>query len=137
MSVRSNAIVILAATVLAAGIVPSSYAADAANPAPTTQPAGVSGTYKWTTQGPQGDMEFTFTLKQEGDKLTGTFSGFGDDTEIKDGKVSASGEISFKVIREFGGRDMVTTYTCKVVDGELKGKSEMVMARDFTAKKVQ
>lgn len=105
--------------------------------AATTQPssAGVTGKYTWTFQGPQGDMEFTFDLKQDGDKLTGTLSGFGGDNEISDGKVAKDGTVTFKVSREFGGRPVVTTYTGKIENGTFKGKSEMIMIREFEAKK--
>ncbi len=131
---RRNTCVMLAAAVLALGTVPM-----AMGQAATTQPssANVTGKYNWTFEGPQGDMEFTFDLKQEGNKITGTVSGFGGDNEISDGTVSKDGAITFKVSRDFGGRPMVTTYTGKIADGVFKGKSEMVMTREFEAKRVQ
>lgn len=136
---RKSTCVKLTAAVLMVGAIPMAVAQNAKSPAATTQPAGggagITGKYTWTFQGPQGDVEFTFDLKQEGDKLTGTVSGFGGDNEISDGTVSKDGTVSFKVSREFGGRPMVTTYTGKVTDGVFKGKSEMVMTREFEAKK--
>jgi hypothetical protein len=102
---------------------------------PATQPAGVTGTWKWSFEGPGGQTETTLTLKQEGDKLTGTVTGFGgEDQAIQDGKVKGD-EITFKVTRDWGGNTVTTTYTGKVAGDSLKGKSETVFAREFDAKR--
>ena len=138
MSLLGNGCRLVALVVLMVGAV--AVAQEAKKPAATTQPsadAGVTGSYTWTIEGPQGEMEFTFKLKQEGSKVTGTVSGFGAESEIQEGTVNAAGEITFKVSREFGGRPMVTTYTGKVVDGVFKGTSQMVMTREFEAKRVK
>ncbi len=136
MALRGNGWLVVALRVLVAGA--AVVQGQEVKKAPATQPsAGVTGTYSWTFEGPQGDMEFTFKLKQEGNKVTGTVSGFGAESEIQDGSVSASGETVFKVSREFGGRPMVTTYTGKVVDGVFKGTSQTVMTREFEAKRVK
>jgi len=42
-----------------------------------------------------------------------------------------------KDARLAGGRPMLTTYTGKVVDGVFKATSQMVMRRDFEAKRVK
>lgn len=95
----------------------------------------VTGTWKWSQEGPGGQMEFTLKLKQDGEKLTGTITGFGgEESPIEEGKVK-DGTISFKVTREFGGRPFVTTYTGKASGGTLKGKSETVFTMDFEAKR--
>lgn len=140
MTLHGNGCLAAALMVVMAGAVAVAQGQETKKPAATTQPsagAGVTGTYSWTIEGPQGEMEFTFKLKQEGSKITGTVSGFGADSEIQDGAMNAAGEITFKVSRDFGGRPMVTTYTGKVVDGVFKGTSQMVMTRDFEAKKVK
>jgi hypothetical protein len=135
MSLRGSGWLVVVMVVLMAGAV---GVAQEAKKAAATQPsAGVTGTYSWTFEGPQGDMEFTFKLKQDGDKVTGTVSGFGAESEIQKGTVSKTGEIVFEVSRDFGGRPMVTTYRGKVVDGVFKGTSQMVMTRDFEAKRVK
>jgi hypothetical protein len=96
---------------------------------------GVTGTWKWTRQGPNGDQETVLKLKQDGDKLTGTVSGFnGNDDDITDGKVT-DGKVTFKVVRDFGGRQVTTNYTAELKDGVLKGKSETVFGQDFEAKR--
>lgn len=104
--------------------------------AQATQPAGVTGTYKWTSQAFGGDQENTMKLKQEGDKLTGTISGFGgEDTAFTDGKVDKDGTISFKVVRDFGGQPITTLYTGKVSGDTFKGKSETIFAQEINAKR--
>jgi hypothetical protein len=99
------------------------------------QKSDVTGTWKWSQEGPGGSMEFTLKLKQDGEKLTGTITGFqGEESPIEDGKVK-EGTTSFKVTRDFGGRTMVTTYTGKVSGGSLKAKSETVFIMEFEAKR--
>jgi hypothetical protein len=104
--------------------------------AQTSRPADVSGKWTWTTQGFGGDQETTLTLKQDGDKLTGSITGFQGETPISDGKIK-DGVITFKVVMDFGGREMVTQYTAKVEGDTLKGKSELVIANDFSGKKAK
>jgi len=99
------------------------------------QKSDVSGTWKWSQEGPGGQMEFVLKLKQDGEKLTGTITGFqGEESPIEEGKVK-DGTISFKVTRDFGGRPFVTIYTGKVSGGVFKGKSETVFAMEFEAKR--
>ncbi len=102
--------------------------------------ADVSG--KWNAQVPgRGGQtrDVTFNFKADGDKLTGTMSGFRGDLQIADGKV-ASDDISFKVKMEFGGNAMTMSYEGKVAGDEIKFK-RTVEGRDgvqeFTAKKAQ
>ena len=107
------------------------HAADA----PSTQPSNdVSGTWKWSAPGPGGDIDFVLKLKQDGDKLTGTMSGFnGDESPIADGKIQ-DGQVTFKVVRDFNGNQITTKYTATFANGELKGKSETIFAQDFDGK---
>lgn len=101
--------------------------------------ADPSGVWKASMPGRDGGtMEMTFTLKAEGEKVTGTMSSRWGDTEISDGKV-AGDVVSFKVKREFNGNAMVITYTGTVAGSEIKFKSEVEgsdrPAREFVAKK--
>jgi hypothetical protein len=102
----------------------------------TTQPSSdASGTWKWTTSGPNGDVDFVLKLKADGEKLTGTLSGFnGNGSDIQDGKVH-DGQISFKVVRDFNGNQVVTNYNATVSGNELKGKSETIFTRELDAKR--
>ena len=95
----------------------------------------LAGTWTWSQEGPGGQMEFTLKLKLDGEKLTGTITGFGgEETPIEEGKTK-DGAFSFKVTREFGGRPFVTTYTGKLSGGALKAKAETVFTMEFEAKR--
>ena len=81
------------------------------------------------------DMDVALKLKQDGDKLTGTITGFGgEESDIQDGKVT-DGQITFKVVREFNGQQVITNYTGKLDGENLKGKSETIFTRNFDAKR--
>lgn len=95
----------------------------------------LTGTWTWTQEGPGGQIDFTLKLKLDGEKLTGTITGFGgEETPIEEGKVK-DGAFSFKVTRDFGGRPFVTTYTGKLSEGKLKAKAETVFTMEFEAKR--
>ncbi len=104
--------------------------------------ADISG--KWTAemQGRGGQtMTTTCEFKVDGDKLTGTVTGGrGGPVEISDGKISGD-DISFAVVREFGGNSIKQMYTGKVSGDEIKFKVEVEgregSGREFTAKKAQ
>jgi hypothetical protein len=94
-----------------------------------------TGTWKWTSQAFGGDQETVLILKQAGESLTGTVSGFGgESTPIAEGKIKA-GEITFKVVRDFGGSPITTTYTGKIDGDTFKGKSETVISQPIDAKR--
>lgn len=120
--------------------------------------ANVTGTWIITQQGRNGNtMETTLKLKQDGEKLTGTVKpparggqggngGAGGNTprsmEIEDGKITSSGELTFKVTRENSqGNKMVSTYHGKVEGDTIKGTIEsegrngQSRTRDFEAKR--
>src|SRR4051812_31069586 len=123
-------------TIVAATILLGCFTLMSRAQAPTSQPAGLTGTWKWTQGFGGNDVEFTLKLKQDGQKLTGTLSGFNnEDSPIQDGTVAADGTFTFKITRDFNGQQVVTTYTGKRTGDGLKGKSETVFARDFDAKK--
>jgi len=100
--------------------------------------AGATGTWKWSFEGFGGNsVDVVLKLKQDGDKVTGTITGFqGQESEIKDGKVDGD-KVTFKVVRDFGGQTMTTTYTGTLSGDSFKGKSETVTTRDFDAKRAK
>jgi hypothetical protein len=103
--------------------------------AAASAPKDATGTWKWSIQGPNGDVETTLKLKQDGDKLSGTVTGFGgQENEIQDGTIK-DGQVTFKVIRDMFGSKATTTYTATLAGGSLKGKSETVFTREFDAKR--
>lgn len=102
--------------------------------------ADVTG--KWTAQvaGRDGQTrEQTFTLKVDGEKLTGTISGMmgGAEAEIKDGTATGD-DIAFTVVRSFQGQDVKILYKGKVSGAEIKFTSQREGGepREFTAKRV-
>ena len=58
--------------------------------------ADVTGKWKATTEGPNGQMEITFDLKADGNKLTGTATGPMGQVPISEGKLDGD-KISFTV----------------------------------------
>jgi hypothetical protein len=113
------------------GLVPEAKAADAT----------ATGTWKWEFKRQNGDtIDVTLKLKQDGEKLTGTISGPNNsETEIMDGMVK-DGEVTFKVVREFNGNTVTTTYKGKLEKDTIKGTSErerdgQKQSRDWEAKR--
>jgi hypothetical protein len=100
-----------------------------------------TGTWKWTFNRNGEDVNLSVKLKQEGDKLTGTFVGpDGQETEIKDGTINKDGDVKFKVEREFNGNKFTINYSGKVDGDTIKGKTEVerdgeTRTRDWEAKR--
>lgn len=102
--------------------------------------ADITGAWKAEVPGRDGQTrEVTFNFKQDGDKLTGTTSGFrGDPIPISEGKVTGD-EVSFTVVREFQGNEVKMLYKGKISGSEIQFKSHREGSdrdREFTAKKV-
>ena len=82
--------------------------------------ADVSGKWKAEYQSPDGQTrQSTFTFKVDGEKLTGTLASAMGESQISEGKVSGD-QISFVVIRNFGGDDVKFSYKGKVSGDEIK-----------------
>jgi hypothetical protein len=101
--------------------------------------ADVTG--KWTAQVPGRDgqtRETTFDLKAAGAALTGTMSGRGEPAPISDGKISGD-NISFTVVREFGGNSVKMNFTGTVAGDEIKMKREGGQGQpvEFVAKRAK
>jgi hypothetical protein len=88
----------------------------------------VSGTWKWSMQRRNGrGIPVVLSLKQDGEKLTGTISGWMDhDAEIQEGTIK-NGKISFKVIRERNDETYTTIYTGQLEGDKISGKIESDM----------
>jgi hypothetical protein len=101
--------------------------------------ADVSG--KWMAQVPGRDGQAratTFTLKVDGDKLTGSVGRDDQQTAIADGKVSGD-TVTFTVTMERGGNTIKQNYTGKVSGDEIKFKREggQGQPREFVAKRAK
>ena len=101
----------------------------------------VDGTWTWsfTTQNGQS-FEQKAKLKQEGEKVTGVIMGRNNqETEIKDGKLSSEGELTFSVTRERQGQQVTTKYKGKVDGDTIKGTTERDggQSREWVAKRAK
>jgi len=95
--------------------------------------ADVNGTWKADFTSPDGTPRTnTFTLKADGQKLTGTVKGSEDETQIENGKINGD-VLSFTAERPFGK----FSYTGKISGNEIKLKVEFNdQSFDITAKRV-
>jgi hypothetical protein len=96
-----------------------------------------TGTWKGSYPGRDGQTrESTIVLKAEGEKLTGTVAGGRGESEIKDGTIKG-GDISFSVVRNFGGNDVTVKYKGKLVGDAIQFKVEAgERSYEMTAKRV-
>lgn len=97
----------------------------------------VDGSWEADVPARDGTRPTTFTLKADGDKLTGTISDERGDSEIQDGKISGD-EISFTQERSFGGNTITFNYTGKVSGDEIQFTREIPefdRTSEFTAKR--
>ena len=85
----------------------------------TALAADISGNWKATAEGPNGAMERTFALKQEGAKVTGeTVSSFTGKSTITDGKVEGD-TVTFNIVANFQGSEVKLTYKGKIAGDEI------------------
>ncbi len=100
--------------------------------------AGPAGKWKAEFQTPDGQTRTSiFTFQVDGEKLTGTISSPRGEAPIQEGKVSGE-EISFVVVREFGGNEFRIHYKGKVAGDELKLLVEFgERSFEMTAKRVR
>jgi len=102
--------------------------------------ADISGNWKATAQGPNGNMERTFVFKVEGTKVTGeTTSTMMGKSVINDGKIDGD-LVTFTITGNIGGNEMKLNYKGKVSGNEIHFTSEMAgggggQAIEWTAKK--
>lgn len=84
--------------------------------------ATATGKWNWKQRlGPNGDeAEITLELKQDGEKLTGTWNLNDIKVEIKDGTVK-DGNLAFVVMREFDGNQIKTIFKGKQDADTIKG----------------
>ena len=110
--------------------------------APAAENTGVAGKWKWSFERNGQKVETTLTLKQDGEKLTGTVTGRDNtETAIEDAKIKDD-EVSFKVTRERNGQKFTMAYKGKVSEDTIKGTIETERdgqknSRDWEAKRVK
>src|SRR4051812_15948826 len=111
---------------------PAATPAKAAAPAPVPAKAGttaanVAGKWSWTIDAGGNTISQSVVLKQDGEKLTGSFiDGFDDTThEIKEGKIH-DGQVSLTIVRPFMDTGELTLkFTGKVEGNSIKGNVEI------------
>jgi hypothetical protein len=101
--------------------------------------ADISGTWKGTSEGPNGAMERTFVFKVEGAKLTGeTTSSMMGKSTIENGKIDGD-NITFTITAKFQDQEMKLNYKGKVSGNEIKFTVESPMgggqAMEWTLKR--
>ena len=97
----------------------------------------VAGTWKGSYPGRDGQTrESTIVLKADGEKLTGTVASNRGESEIKDGIIKGS-EVTFSVVRNFGGNDVTVKYKGKLAGDTIQFKVEAgERSYEMTAKRV-
>ena len=133
MGTRTRFVAGLVALGLVAGLAGISRADD--------KKANPTGTWTWKFQRQDGEeVTSTLKVKQDGEKLTGKLNSFGNEADITDGKVDKDGNVSFQVVRDFGGNQVTIKYKGKVEGDTMKLKAEFerdgeVRTREFEAKR--
>jgi hypothetical protein len=86
--------------------------------------ADIDGTWTAETQGKNGPQTQTLTLMAKGSELMGKMDGGrGGAIDISEGKIDGS-NVSFKVVRDFGGKQVSQEYKGMLAGGELKLQRE-------------
>ncbi len=91
--------------------------------AATAWAADPAGTWKWTVQSPNGEIETTLKLEAKDGKLTGAYSNQFGDTTISATQFQED-VLSFDVVRDFGGNAFVLKYRGKLEGDAIKGTIE-------------
>lgn len=85
--------------------------------------ADPTGTWKWTTHSPNGDIETALKLETKDGKLAGAYSNQFGDTEISHASLQDD-VIAFEVVRSLGGQKYVVKYHGKIEGDTIKGSIE-------------
>jgi len=94
-----------------------------------TEDSKINGTWLAKVQGPQGDMELTFTFKVEGNKLVGTDSSAMGSIPLTNGVVQGN-EFSFDIEMQ----EMKISHKCKYLDDDSIEMKANVMEQDMIIK---
>lgn len=90
-----------------------------------TKTADVSGVWTWTMMLNSGKkIPITLMLKQDGEKLTGTYHGKGPDSDIFDATIHGN-SIAFTVVRDVEGLPVTFIYSGKVNGDNINGGVDM------------
>jgi hypothetical protein len=94
----------------------------------------ISGSWDLTINGPQGTITAGATMKQAGEKVTGTLSSPQGEVELSGTMTGKTLKLAFAVSTPQGNIDV--TMVSEVTGGEMKGTMDFGMGTaDFTGKK--
>jgi hypothetical protein len=85
--------------------------------------ADPTGTWKWTTSSPNGEIKTTLKLEAKDGQLTGAYSNQFGDTAISNASLKDDA-IAFEVVRDLGGNKYVVKYRGKLEGDTIKGTIE-------------
>ncbi len=125
-----KALVLVAACVFLASV--PALAQEAPKPA-----VDVTGVWDSSVESPQGPMPLVTTLKQDGDKVTGTQSTPMGEIPLE-GKVSGN-DLTFTIKIDMQGQEAIITFTAKVEGDSMAGTYDFagMGGAGWTAKKKQ
>jgi len=89
----------------------------------TALAADPTGTWKWTTQSPNGEINTTLKLESKDGKLAGAYSNQFGDTAISNASLKDD-VIAFEVVRDLGGNKFIVKYHGKLDGDTIKGTIE-------------
>jgi hypothetical protein len=122
MKIRSA----IVCAILAAGMTLSAFASD------------INGQWAATFDTQIGVQHYTYTLKADGEKLSGTAKNDRGSTEITNGTIKGD-DVAFTENLDFQGNQIVITYTGKISGDELKLTRKVgdFATEELTAKRVK
>ena len=86
-------------------------------------PADPSGTWKWSTKSPDGEIPTTLKLEWKNGKIAGAYSNQYGHTAISNASLR-EGVIMFDVVRDLGGQKYVVKYHGNIEGDTIKGTIE-------------
>ena len=104
-------------------IICSLFAVTAVAAAFAADPTDPTGTWKWSTSSPNGEIPTTLKLELENGKITGAYSNQFGDTAISNASLRDE-VIMFDVVRDLGGQKYVVKYHGKIEGDTIKGTIE-------------
>jgi hypothetical protein len=98
----------------------------------------INGVWTATFDTQIGEQHYTYTLKADGEKLTGTAKNDRGTVDIQQGTIKGD-DVSFVENIEFDGNQLVITYTGKISGDELKLTRKVgdFATEELTAKRVK
>jgi hypothetical protein len=104
-------------------IICSFFAVAAVAAAFAADPADPTGTWKWSTKSPDGEIPTALKLEWKNGKIAGAYSNQYGDTAISNASLQDD-VIRFDVVRDLGGKKYVVKYYGKIEGDTIKGTIE-------------